>query len=1042
MAEQPVPPLEGPVAALYAQLERGAIGDLSDVFAVGDRYVAARLVDRAEGKGLKLQVVAFRAADLKGGYAPSDFELQAAYDTDPHGFLDPPKPIPFDKVKADIARLLGRRRALETATERADALGRELADADKPDLQAAATKHKLAFHAGVKVDLAKTEAAPHVGKAAGFHDAVTSLKPRKASKPLASAAGRCVFVLKARDDKSATIDVAVAAYDAIAAGTKVADKDVRKYYDDHRDRLAYVTNDEIKTAPTWPALDEKARGRVRKQVVDAWAKKPEPERLAAVRNAAVEEAFRTVPVQSPVTSPKPLRLASRAVGPFSLSSPPGRFAGKPELVAALRALKVGEVTKPMATDGEAVLAFLAARKPGGDAKVSIAVFNAPDFLNTAKEPSDDELKRYYDAHKEEFRVPETAAVELLFADTASRQKAVLPKLTDDEVRRHYQDHRPQYGEQTYDQAKAMARGDLARERAQQQARKDAQAALEALLKDAKADLKALAVKHHLTLATPKPFALRDPVVLEPAGKIPELADDLGGAEAGALVNRVVVSEKGCLVCRLVERKPEHVPPLSDKDIRARAVRALKLTSAREAAHKAAEQFRAQAARTSFEKAMTALGPKAPNVLRGLSATAPSLSIPRKGPMPKLAEAVFALQKPGLTAVVDEADTSCVAWVAERTPDQLVELDLVTIRRPQVSVPGLEASDEDIKAHYEKHKESFRVPDQLQIQYLGADYETLAETLTATDKELREEYDRSTKARETLYKDWSKPGGLFFQPFEKARDQVRRRVLNDKAKAKARQLLAAAAEALRKQGAKADLGAYAAKVAGLEAGASSFFGAESKALEPIGRAPEVVKKAFAAKQGEIVGPEFGPDGACIFRRKELKASHIPPLDEQRYTVEADLLRRRDLERAMGVAAKLRERVAEALAKADDAREAFRDAVAGKPIIADVPVPARVTVTKPFYPLDAGWYRSDAIPGLGRKPDLNRAVFRLRKGELTAVIEDADRSACYVAALTRLVEPDEPGESDLLETRARIVRRTALQFWESWRSRLNERLTASR
>jgi len=892
MPEAPIPPLGQPIASLYRQLERGAIGDLSDIVPVGEHHVVARLTDRAPGKGLKLEVLAFRTDALQGDPTPSDYQLQAAYDADPYAFLPKPKPIPFDDVKADIRKLLEQRKALDLATGRVAAAAHDLAAADTPDLAAAAKAHKLTVHADVKVDLAKTEAAPHVGRAAGFHDLVTSLEVGKASTPLASASGRLLFVLKARDEKTATIDVAGVAYEALAAEAKVEDKDVRAYYDEHRD-AAYVTGDTIEEAPPWRSLDDAVRERVTRHVRAEWAKKPMPEKLAAFRVAAIQEAFRTVPARDPLTASTALDLKVRTVGPFPLAAPQGPFAVQAELVDVLRDMEVGTVSKPLRTKNAALLALLAARKPGGKATLSVAVFDAPEFLDTTKEPSDEALERYYAEHKDEFRDP-----------------------------------------------------------------------------------------------------LKDTVL-----------------------------------------------PFTDPKVRARITRTVKLEGARQAAHAAAAAFRAEAARTTFDKAVAALGEKAPAVRRGITATAPRLIVPQKGECPALADAVFALEKPGLTPVVDDADASLVAVVSRREVEPMVEVDLVMIGRSQVGAPGMEVSDQELAAHYEKHKERFGLPDQLRVEFLAADYLDLAEKLTATDEELRQEYDRSVKARESRYRDFSKPG-IVFLPFERAKADVRRKVLTDKARAKARTLLDAAAKALRADGAKADLEAYAAKTPGLTAGVTGFFDAEAQVLEPIGRAADAVKAVFGAKDGEIVGPQIGPDGAALLRRKEFRKAHTPPLKEQRYTVQADLLRERDVARAMEVAATLRDRVIDALAKAQDAREAFRATIEDQPVLADVPLPATVTLTAPFYPLDAGWGRSSAIPGLGEKPDLNRAIFALRPGELAPVIDDPDRSACYVATLTRRIAPDEPKEMDILEVRSRISRLTAYYFLRSWEATLNERRIAAR
>ena len=1044
MADTPIAPLGQPLPALYDELARGEIGDLSTVAAAGDSFVLARLVDSEPTKGLKLQLAIAKAGGINEAYQASSFELQATYDADPYAYLDPPKPLAFDKVQADIAKLLKRRRALAAAAERIHAAVAELVAAPKPDLPAVAAKHKLAVHRNVKVDLARTEATPHVGKAAGFRDAVTALKPGEVSRALASADARFVFVVTARDAKSATIDVAETRYAQLLPTIKIEPKEVRQYYDGHRD-TAYVTHDAITKAPAWDDLGKSPRDRVRKKLTDAWAQKPAPARFAQVRDSLVQEAFRTVPARSPVTASRPVKLTVRAVGPFALAKPRGVFARTPALLQAIRSLKVGEISAPMATDTDALLAFVADRRLGGEARASVAIFNASDYLDPSAKLPDQALKRYYDAHKNDFRVPETASIAYLFADAAPRQKAVVPKLSDDDCRRYYDANRARtYAGQTYDQAKARVRADLARERASTQARQDAEAALDALRKSpnaASAELAAVAARHGLTQGTSTAFPLRDPIVLPAVGRIRALARDLRDAKVGDLMPRVVATDRGYLVCRLAARDPERVPAFDE--VRDRVRRTLLLDNAAKAARAAAERFHAAAARTSFENAIAALATRKPEVRRDLAVRAPRVVLAGKGAVPNLASAIFALQKPGLTPVVtdDAVPGACVAHVTTRKPDELLDLDLVTIHRWEVAARGIEADDDQLRKHYQEHNERFRVPDQLQIEYLAVTYDDLRKGLAATDKEILDEFERSKKARETLYKDWSKPGGLFFLPLEKASDMARHKVVGDKAKAQAHKLLTQALAALRKQGASADLKALAATLPHSKTGLSSYFGRDKKALEPVGRAPELIAQAFAAKQGQFLGPVFGPDGACVFRRNDFRPSKIPPFDEVQLSVEADLRRQRDIDRALALAGKLRARLAPAVAKATDKRAAFRQAVEAEPIAVEVPKPIRVTVTKPFYPLDAGWMRSSVIPGLGNRPALVRAVFRLRKGRLTPPVDDPARSACYVAMLTRLIQPPEPTERSLLETRSLLLRRTGNAFWQSWMEHLNDKLYAS-
>jgi len=708
----PIASLGRPVPAIYDPLALAEPGELSDVVKVGERFVLARLAESDVAKGLRLELVAFGPDDLKSPYEPSTFEVRACYEDDPYPYLDPPEPIPFRKVADEIRKVLTRRRALAIATERVNGALADLLASKKPDPPTIAAKHKLVVYPDVKADLARTETTPYIGKAAGFRDAVTApaLRPGEVSRPLASAQGRFLFVLKKRDAKSATIDVAAAVYDKIARKVKLDEKEVRQYYDAHRE-TAYVTKDEIKAAPRWQDLPSRVRDRARKRLRDQWAKKPLLARLSQLRDSLVLEAFRTFPASSPLTISRQLKPTVLTMDPFPLSKPQGLFRRRPELLKAVRSLKVGEVSPPLEMEGGVLLAF----------------------------------------------------------------------------------------------------------------------------------------------------------------------------------------------------------------------------------------------------------------------------------------------------------------VAERKPKDIITLDLATISFWDVTIRDEEPDDAELRKHYEANKDRFREPDRLQVRYLAVNYAELEKRLTVTEEELRKDYKRRVANGE--FQDFKKLPDRVFLPFEKVKDQVRHSLLNRKARAQADKLLAQANKTLGKQGAKADFKKVAAKLAPLQAGVSSPFTREEKwPVKPVGVALQLAKRAFAAKEAELVGPIRGADGACLLRREKLRKGPVRPFDKVRHEIEDDLVKQRTTERARAAAAKLRERVVAALKQAKDRREAFRAAVEAEPLNIELSAPVRVTLSRPVYPLFAGRGKPSVITGLGAmpKPGLLQAIFRLRPARLTPVVGDPDRSACYVALLTRLLRPGKMSERDLVET----------------------------
>jgi hypothetical protein len=1054
--DTPIPAVGKTVPAIYSQLLAGQVGDISDIVQVGDRLVCARLAAR-EKEGLRLQAFTFSPEGLKPAYEPSTYELRVAYDDDPYAYQDPPAPVPFGDVKGEIQKLLVSRQAQKLATERIEKALAELAGAPKPDLAAVAPKHNLDVQPNVSVKLDNPEATPRIGRAAGFRDAVTALKAGELSRIVASAEGKFLFVVKTRDDqaKAATLGVAAALYERARAEAKIDDKAVRQYYDEHRD-TAYATGDEIQEPPGWDRASKSAQERVRKRLHGEWAAKPLMDQLSQLRDSLVLDAFRSVPPTMPLAITRNLALNAKTLGPFPLSKPEGELEGEKEAIEAIRSLKQGEVSKPLPTREGALLALLAERKPGGQARARIAAFRAADFLKAVAEPVADAILRYYDANKEAFRIPEQVTLEFAFADTEARQTEIEPKLTDAECRRYFEERRQhEYQDQDYENARPRVRGDLAKDRAEQEARSAATAAADALRKNEKADLAALAKtsgvfssekRLPMSYGTTEPFALTELIYVSRLGRIGAIPQSLRTAKPGAALPLIETS-RGFAACRVATRTPSHIPSLEEarKDV----AEAVKFEAARAAAAKAAEAFRAKAASSSFDKA--AEDAKASKIVQTELLEAHRFIVPGIGAMPPLADAIFTLEKPGLTPVVTEvgAARSSVALVTELQREEMATLDVAYLDHWRLSVPAEGIPEEDLRKHYDAHKETFRVADQVQVEYLAVPYADLAKTQKATEEELRKEYERSIKEGETFYQDLSVAPRVAFLPFERAREMVERRVLHLKAQAEADKLLAEAAKALRadKTG---DFKAYATRRPPLRAGKSDFLDRERKGMQPIGHAPELIKQAFAAKQGDMIGPITGTEGVCVLRRLELKASHIPPFDEVQYRVRSDILRQQAVARAIAALGKLRERVLPALKTSgvfssekrlpmSYRRGEFRVAVETEPLRVDLPKPILVTLSQPFYPLFAGRGKSSYITGLpGTKPYLVRAIFRQPKGHVTPVVDEPDRTACYVAVPVGLLDPGAIQPFELFETADELKQLNVGLTIDSWNTYFNDRL----
>ncbi|MBM4036583.1 MAG: hypothetical protein FJ291_33010, partial [Planctomycetes bacterium] len=538
-----------------------------------------------------------------------------------------------------------------------------------------------------------------------------------------------------------------------------------------------------------------------------------------------------------------------------------------------------------------------------------------------------------------------------------------------------------------------------------------------------------------------PVELKEPMSLNVLGQVRGLADELNKLKPGELIPRVVESSQGYAVCRLAARTQSREPQLAE--VRDRVAQALKVQTAREKMQGAAEKLRNAAAASSFDQAAAKALVK-PNVVETELLDARAFALPGEGPAPALAEAVLALDKPGLTAVATEADGSraFVALVTDRKPEELLTIEATTLESRRLAVPSPEEPpEEELKKFYEANKEEFRVPDQVQVEYLAAPAAELAKALPApSEDEIRSEYQKSVDAGKAEYRDWALAPQLAFLPLEKARDRVRQNLLRARSLAEATKRVREALAALRAEGAKADFAAYAAKNPPLAAGKSDLFDREKKGLEPIGNAPDLAKQAFAAKKGDVAGPIEGADGACLIRLLEAKPSHVPPFDEIKLRVEMKWERKRDIARAVAAAARFHEKLAADFTKAPqkDRSEAFRKLVQADPVNIEVQQPLSVTLSRPIYPPDPRGRRSSLITGLGERPALLAVIFRQRPAHITPVVEDPERHACYVALLTQFIPPKDPTEFELFSTQYELTMAARTAAGASWQEYLNRQI----
>jgi peptidyl-prolyl cis-trans isomerase D len=252
-----------------------------------------------------------------------------------------------------------------------------------------------------------------------------------------------------------------------------------------------------------------------------------------------------------------------------------------------------------------------------------------------------------------------------------------------------------------------------------------------------------------------------------------------------------------------------------------------------------------------------------------------------------------------------------------------------------------------------------------------------------------------------------------QPFEEVQEQIRFRVLEDRAVVEAEARAGVLARRLKSEGpdTQDQWQAIADEDEAVVLNQSPPFSV-GEAIAGASDGPELAEAAFAASVGDIAGPEAVPRGWVVWQLAEVRPEGVPPLEDVRTQVEQKLRRERAVELATDQGRQLAER--------------WRGGEGGSTLAAEFG--SNVT--------EARLHRRGQVVGtLGVMPGLDGAVFTASEDEVIGPITAGIAGGVVVARVRSLdlVDPVELANSrdDL---RARLMTERGAQLM---RSILNER-----
>ena len=222
-------------------------------------------------------------------------------------------------------------------------------------------------------------------------------------------------------------------------------------------------------------------------------------------------------------------------------------------------------------------------------------------------------------------------------------------------------------------------------------------------------------------------------------------------------------------------------------------------------------------------------------------------------------------------IMDKAQvTDDEALRAYQKEHDRVDLQFVSFSPADVRAE-VKLTDQELDSYLNAHPEQFRTPEQISLAYLIVEPAKLAANVQVTDSEAQTYYQKNIDR-------YQGKGGIL--PFS----EVKARATSDARAAKAsKEAYEKAAEALNRSAKGGDLNAVAAAL-GTKVSTTPLFTAAAPAAA-IAAETEVVKRAFATKEGELGGPVETPHGIYIFKVTKREAAAVPPLARIKAQVEA-------------------------------------------------------------------------------------------------------------------------------------------------------------
>jgi len=321
------------------------------------------------------------------------------------------------------------------------------------------------------------------------------------------------------------------------------------------------------------------------------------------------------------------------------------------------------------------------------------------------------------------------------------------------------------------------------------------------------------------------------------------------------------------------------------------------------------------------------------------------------------------------------------------------------------------TDEELKSYYDRRRQIFQIPVQVNVEYLSFDYADYENEVSITDEAVAEYY--NAHLAEFKVAGSSDEESPVHRPLEEVKDLIIKRLTSIEAKKMAQDQ---SEEILDQLIEDPDLKGVAEENS-LKVRETGFFTMEGP-IPDIGFAPQLSVAAFNLEPGKISDPIYTSKGCYIIRLKEIKRPYIPSFEEAEAKVREIVTGSKAWELCLEVAkeyhSKLQEMMEEPGAKLEEVASLLSLDVKGSGLIS----------------------RGDYIPGVGRAREFVASALSLSIGELSPPVKTEKGYAILMLKEHQPVD-EEKLKASIDEYRAKVLDRKTTDAYNQWFNQLKQR-----